>query len=156
MHMSEQKKIETLRIFLEFVKAEVRRRGGRVEISLPVIRELMWRGWWYKREGQTVVFTLGEADTTRRDLNTFAAQWIYRFDMVLKYLISTAPDQRLVFTGADLRDNVRHLTIGRHLDGLFVLATDQDTPSPGDVTTTIGTTITRIEHKGPPIPDRKN
>lgn len=155
--MSKQE-VTNFRIFAKFVKAEVRKRGGRIEVPRSTLAELIWRGWQYKYEGQTIVFTLKVPDKTRRDLNSFVDKSVYRLDIVMKYLIMTAHGQRLTFTDTDLADDAIRLLIDQHLDGLFALATDQKIPSlSGDgQTITVGDTITVAKNAEPPPPRRKN
>ena len=155
--MSKQE-VTNFRIFAKFVKAEVRKHGGRVEIPRSALAELIWRGWRYEYEGQTVVFTLKAPDKTRRDLNTFVDRSVYRLDLVLKYLVMTASGQRLAFTDADLVDDAERLLIDQHLDGLFALVTDQKIPSlsGGGQTITVGDTIAVAKDAETPPPTRKN
>lgn len=148
--------ITNFRIFAKFVKAEVRKRGGRVEVPGSALAELIWRGWQDKCDERAIVFTLKPTDETKRDLKSFVDQSVYRLDAVMKYLIMTASGQQLAFTDADLADDAVDLVLDQHLDGLFALTTDQKIPSCDGQTITVGDTITLTKNAKSPHPARKN
>ena len=150
--------VTNFRIFAKFVKAEVRKRGGHVKVPRSALQKLVWCGWDTEHEAQTIVFTLKASDKKRRDLESFVDQSAFRLDVVMKYLIITAPDQRLSFTDADLTDDADHLTLGLHLAGLFALVTNQTIPasSEDDRTITVSDTISVTKNPASTLVSPKN
>lgn len=166
MPKEENQEQKNFRILATLFKAEVKKRGGRIEVSGAEIYQLIYRGWHSENENSetgmtSLVFTLKEPDDERRDLTAFPHHSVFRLDVLFKHLIATTPGGRLVFTNKDLADDDTALIMDQHLDGFFALvATNQVIESLGKDGTTIliGETIkvTVTATPDPPPPALRN
>jgi len=107
----------------KIICAEVKRRGGRVQIPLGDIPPLLRMQWKVTAHDSYAELTLESLEAIR-DLDQYENPFLYYLDVALKYLIASSPGQRFFVTGKDLATSVFKFTFEAVPDDSLIVFVD--------------------------------